>query len=492
MTAAPETQNQTQNQDQASARPRTTLPPAVRAAAPGGEPRRSVSQLRATDVYAMTGAAAAALALTWLLFARLLPFDGTVGFVVVAYSLFLGLYALLVSFDEDGPAVADRIAAAVVRSLGALLLSVLVFVVSYTLWEGRRALPHLNFFTEDMRLAGPLEPLSTGGIEHAIAGTLIEITIALIITVPVGLVCAVFLNEVPGRYARFVRTIVEAMTALPSIVAGLFVYATVILTLGFPESGFAAGLALSVMMLPIIIRASDVVLRLVPGTLREAAYAMGTSRWRTVWHVVLPTARSGLATAVILGTARGIGETSPVLITAGFGAEFNANAFSDPMVSLPLAALKLVESPEPNMIARGFGAAATLLVVVLALFVVARSIGGRGPGQLTRRQQHRRVLASRKDARRFGTRTHQGPGGGPAVTSPPAAGRLARMLRSPLGALFVRRGPVGAGRAVPRAPYGAGRAPRRSRTSIWPRAPYGAVRPRTSLRKPAQDPRSSS
>ncbi|MFD3312848.1 phosphate ABC transporter permease PstA [Streptomyces sp. NPDC058694] len=485
MTAAPETE--------IPARPRTTIPPAVRAAAPGGERRRSVAQLRASDVYAMAGAAAAALALTWLLFARLLPFNGAVGFVVVAYALFLGLYALLVSFDEDGPAVADRIAAAVVRSLGAVLLSVLVFVVSFTLWEGRKALPHLNFFTEDMRLAGPLEPLSTGGIKHAIAGTLIEITIALIITVPAGLVCAVFLNEVPGRFARFVRTIVEAMTALPSIVAGLFIYATVILTLGFPESGFAAGLALSVMMLPIIIRASDVVIRLVPGTLREAAYAMGTSRWRTVWHVVLPTARSGLATAVILGTARGIGETSPVLITAGFGAEFNANAFSDPMVSLPLAALKLVESPEPNMIARGFGAAATLLVVVLALFVVARSIGGRGPGQLTRRQQHRRVVASRKDARRFSARTQQGPPGvGLDVTSPPAAGRLARMLRVPLGALFVRRGPVGAGRAVPRAPYGAGRAPRRSRTSIQPSAPYGAVPPRISLRKSAQDPRSSS
>ena len=117
-------------------------------------------------------------------------------------------------------------------------------------------------------------------------------------------------------HARFVRTIVEAMTALPSIVAGLFVYTVLIVALGFPRSGFAAAMALSVMMLPIIARASDVVLRVVPGGLREASLALGASRWRTVWHVVLPTARPGLATAVILGLARGIGETAPVLIVS--------------------------------------------------------------------------------------------------------------------------------------------------------------------------------
>ena len=119
------------------------------------------------------------------------------------------------------------------------------------------------------------------------------------------------MTEVGGRFARVVRTVVEAMTALPSIVAGLFIYTVLILGLGFPRSGFAAAMALSVMMLPIIARASDVVLRVVPGGLREASLALGASRWRTVWHVVLPTARPGLATALILGVARGIGETSP-------------------------------------------------------------------------------------------------------------------------------------------------------------------------------------
>ncbi|MEU6518486.1 phosphate ABC transporter permease PstA [Streptomyces sp. NPDC046978] len=378
--------------------PATTLPGRSR---PRTESRRNLATLRATDVYAMLGAAAASLCITWLLFDRMLPFNGALGFVVIAYVLFLGLYALLVSFDEDGPAVRDRVAAAVVQSLGLVMLAVLAFVVVYTLYEGRDALPHLNFYAESMADAGPIEPLSVGGILHAIVGTLWQISIALVICIPAGLVCAVFLNEVPGAFSRFVRTIVEAMTALPSIVAGLFIYATFILALGFERSGLAAALAISVMMLPIIIRASDVVIRLVPGTLREASYALGTSRWRTVWHVVLPTSRSGLTTAIILGTARGVGETSPVLLTAGYTAELNVDPLHDPMVSLPLAAFELVKSPEPTYIARGFGTAAVLLVLVLVLFVMARVLGGRGPGQLTRRQEHRRVRASRHDAKRF-------------------------------------------------------------------------------------------
>ncbi|MFE4172282.1 phosphate ABC transporter permease PstA [Streptomyces sp. NPDC056909] len=413
MTLAPETP------PAVTAQRRTVLPASrPRPAEPAGERRRSLGLGRATDVYALLGAGAAAIGLTSLLFVWLLPFNGVVGFVCVGYAVFLALYALLVSFDEDAATVRDRLAGVFVRSMGLVLLTALVFVIVFTLWEGRKALPHLNFFTEDMKLSGPLEPLSVGGILHAVVGTLEQIGIALVLTVPAGLLCAVFLNEVPGRFARFVRTVVEAMTALPSIVAGLFIYATVILTLGTGRSGLAASLALAVMMLPIIIRASDVVIRLVPGTLREASYALGTSRWRTAWHVVLPTARSGLTTSVILGTARGVGETSPVLLTAGFSAEMNADPFDGSQVSLPLATFEFVKSPEPNMIARGFGTAATLMALVLLLFIIARIIGGRAPGQLTRRQTHRRVLASRRDAERFATRTRTGADGHkPAVPS---------------------------------------------------------------------------
>jgi phosphate transport system permease protein len=120
-----------------------------------------------------------------------------------------------------------------------------------------------------------------------------------------------------------------------------------------------------------------------------------------VWHVVLPTARSGLVTAVILGTARGIGETSPVLLTSGVTAVLNFNPFSGPMISLPLQVFDFVKSPEPNMIARGFGTAAVLLLLVLALFSVARLIGGRGPGQLSDRQRRRVLAESAGDLRRM-------------------------------------------------------------------------------------------
>jgi phosphate transport system permease protein len=365
------------------------------------EVRRSVHSVRPTDVLALLGALAAATGVTALLFTQLLPWSGMFGFLVVAFVVFIGVYALLVSMDETGPVVRDRIASVLLHSVAALMLTALVFVIAYTLWRGRRAVTHLNFFTQDMADAGPLQSLSVGGIWHAILGTLIMISIALAVTVPLGITCAVFLNEVPGAFARFVRTIVEAMTALPSIVAGLFIYATLILALGFEKSGLAAAIAISVEMLPIIVRAADVVLRLVPGTLREAAYGVGSSSWRAVWHVVLPTARSGLATAVILGTARGIGETAPVLLTAGFTPRSNVDPLHEPMVSLPLATLAFVKSGQPNMVSRGFGTAATLMVLVLLLFLVARVIGGRGAGQLSRRQTRRRVRASTRDSRRW-------------------------------------------------------------------------------------------
>jgi phosphate transport system permease protein len=281
------------------------------------------------------------------------------------------------------------------------MLAALVWVVLYTLYQGREALPHLNFFTQDMRDAGPLEPLTVGGILHAAVGTLEQIALALLITIPLGITCAVFLNELPGAFSRFVRTITEAMTALPSIVAGLFIYASLLIGLGYNRSGFAASLAISVMMLPIIIRASDVVIRVVPGNLREASLALGASQWRTVWHVLLPTARSGLATSVILGTARGVGETSPVLLTAGVTAELNANPFDSDQISLPLFVFNSVASPEPTMIARGFGAAAALMTLVLVLFVLGRVLGGRGPGQLSRGQRRRAARASRRDRRRI-------------------------------------------------------------------------------------------
>lgn len=364
-------------------------------------PRRAIRSTRLDDRFNVLGAAGAAIAIATLLFGWITPLSGAVGWVVIALVAFIGVYALLVGLSADRVEVIDRVMTVLFATAGTVLFGALVFVVAFTLVRGGEALPHPNFFVETMELAGPLDPLTVGGIGHAIVGTLIQISIALIVTIPLGITTALFLNEVGGRFARFVRTISDAMTALPSIVAGLFVYSAIVLLITHQRSGFAAAMAITVMMLPIVIRASDVVLRLVPGNLREAAYALGSSRWRTVWTVVLPTARSGLVTAVILGTARGIGETSPVLLTSGITSNLNLNPFSGPMISLPLQVFDFVKSPEPTMIARGFGAAAVLLLLVITLFAIARFIGGRGPGLLSPRQQRSVRDASIRDIQRI-------------------------------------------------------------------------------------------
>ncbi|UFS59212.1 phosphate ABC transporter permease PstA [Subtercola endophyticus] len=377
-------------------------------------PRRGVRESTLDERFNIIGALLAGPAIATVLFGWLTPLTGPVGWVVIAYLAFIGIYVLLVSLRADREEVKDRVLSVLLISAGVVLFSALVFVVVYTVSRGFEALLHVNFFTQTMQLAGPLDGLDVGGISHAIVGTLIQISIALIITVPLGITTAVFLNEIGGRFARFVRTISDAMTALPSIVAGLFVYAAVIQLITHQRSGFAAALAISVMMLPIMIRASDVVLRLVPGNLREASYALGSTRWHTVWSVVLPTARSGIVTAVILATARGIGETSPVLLTSGITAVMNVNPFEGPMISLPLQVFDFVKSPEPALIVRGFGTAAVLILLVLLLFVIARIIGGKGPGQLSDAQRRRASQRSMDDLQRITTKNYALPAPTPA------------------------------------------------------------------------------
>lgn len=338
------------------------------------EERRQLHGMRLRDMLTTATAAVSSITSAGFLF-TIAPLSGVITFVLIAYVLFLVFYALLTAIEDDREAIKDRLASVVVRSAAVVIFSTLVFIVFFTFGRGLEALLHWNFFTEDMTSAGPLDPLTKGGITHAIVGSLIQIGIALVITIPLGIITAVFLNEMPGKYSRFVRTMVEAMTALPSIVAGLFIYATAILMFGVEKSGFAASLAISVMMLPIMIRASDVVLRIVPGTLKEASLGLGAGAWKTAWMVTLPTARSGLTTAIILATARGVGETSPVLLTSGYTATLNTDPLHDSMVSLPLAIFQMVKSPEPTMIARGFGTAAVLMSLVLILFLLARILG---------------------------------------------------------------------------------------------------------------------
>ena len=385
----------------------------TRAAPPS---RRRLTGARLPDVLAVSGAAAAALATAAVLWTEIGPFTGIFGYVVVSWLLFVLLYAVLVALDENSTTMRDRVSAVVVHSLALLVLSALCLIVIYTFFRGAKALIHLNFYTQDLRSAGPLAPLSQGGLLHALVGTLIELSISVSIAVPLGLLAAVFMHEIPGPFSRFVRTIVQAMTALPDILAGLFIYATLILIFGLNLCGLAAGCALAVTIMPIICRAADVVLRLVPGGLTEASYALGSGQWRTVWYVTLPTARSGLTTAVILGAARAIGETSPVLLTAGATNYLNFNPAHGPMMSLPLLAYSLVTNPEPNYKIRAFGAAAVLMILVLLLFVVLRAVGGRGPGRLTNRQQRRRMAASRRDAERLSSRAAMHAAGGALPT----------------------------------------------------------------------------
>ena len=359
------------------------------AVAQGTERKVRIVRISPEGAATLGGAAVSALALVWVLYERVLPFSGVLGFWLCWYVVFLVLYGAIARMQWDWRDVVNRVTTVALATAGVLVLAVVLGTDLYTLARGAPSVFHVSYFTQSLAFAGPQSPLDVGGVAHAAIGTLEQIGLATLLSVPLAVATAVFLSEVGGALARPVRIIVEAMTALPDIIAGLFIYALFILTLGFQKSGLAASLALAVTMLPIIARASEVVLRLVPGTLREASLALGSSQWRTVWNVVLPTARPGLATAVVLGMARGIGETAPVLVVSGLTKEFNFNPLSGPQVSLPLFIYNYahIEGVTPQYIARAFGAGVALVVVVLVLFWLARRLGGSAPGELTRRQR---------------------------------------------------------------------------------------------------------
>ena len=351
-----------------------TLIPSYDEDAAPAVPRSSIGQASASERFDRYGGLVAGLGLTWLLTQRILPLDGVAWFLIMWFVTSVAMTVLVTLLTGSWTDVKDRVSAMVVTTgalvVGATLTSTIVFV----LVRGLKPLLHPNFYTQTMAGVGPRDPFSHGGILHAIVGTLIELALALAWSLPLGIGTAIFMTEVGGRFAKVVRTVVEAMTALPSIVAGLFIYSVFVVALGVPSSGLAASLAIGVMMLPIIARAADVVLRIVPGGLREAGLALGSSRWRVVWHVILPTARPGLATAVILGVARGIGETSPVLLTSGASSFLVTDPTGGVMNSLPLYVFTTVRSGEPAAITRAFAASTVLLGMVLTLFVIARLI----------------------------------------------------------------------------------------------------------------------
>ena len=355
-----------------------------------------IATVAAEDTLTLGGAAAGALGLTWVLYERVLPFTGALGFWLCWYAAFLVLYTAAAALQWRRLVVRDKVMAVAVASGGILACAVVAEQIGYSFVKGLPAISHWTFFTSTMAFAAPTSSLRVGGILHAAVGSLEQLGLATLFSVPLGITAALFLAEVGGRLERPVRTIVNAMTALPSIVAGLFIYAFAVLSLGLPECGLAAALAVAVVMLPTVTRAAEVVIRVVPGTLREASFALGASHWRTVCSVILPTARSGLVTAVTLAMARGIGETAPVLLTAGFTNELNPDPVHGWQATLPTFIITSVldDGQFPNFIARAFGAGFTLMLIVLILFTVARLIGGGAPGELTRRQRRRVARAA--------------------------------------------------------------------------------------------------
>jgi phosphate transport system permease protein len=355
-------------------------------------PRTSLGVLPLEYRFLSWGARFAALGLAWVIVERLLPIQGLGWLVVVAALCNLMLLAVGTLVIDSPIATADRVAQWLFSTGAMVVFLALGSTLAFVFKRGWPALHHWNFFTQTMHTTLPDAPYNQGGVLNSVVGTLIELGIAVAITLPLGVGTAVYLNEVGGRFARMIRTVVEAMTALPSIVAGLFIYSFWILALHQPRSGLAGALAIGVMMLPIVARASDVVLRVVPGNLREASFALGASRWRTIWHVVLPTARPGLATALILAVARGVGETSPVLIASGYATFMVANPTHGVMSSLPLSVYNSVIAPEPQAVVRGYATAAVLLILVLTLFVIARLLARPPSAKPSLRRRIRRSL----------------------------------------------------------------------------------------------------
>lgn len=221
-------------------------------------------------------------------------------------------------------------------------------------------------------LQGVLPEQFAGGIYHALYGTLVQAGVAAVLAVPLGLMAAVYLVEYGrGPLARATTFMVDVLAGVPSIVAALFVFSLWITTLGFEQSAFAVSLALVLLMLPVVVRSTEEMLKLVPDELREASYALGIPKWITILRVVVPTALPGIISGVLLSLARVIGETAPVLVLVGYSRAINFDVFHGNMASLPLLIYTELTNPQHAGFLRVWGAALTLIIVVAVLNVAA-------------------------------------------------------------------------------------------------------------------------
>lgn len=299
---------------------------------------------------------------------------GLVGSAIFSALVFVVVLPLWYLVVEGRRAAVDRLVTSLVW--GALLIA-LVPLVSLLYTVIRRGAPQLTgtFLGNDQFITALGQPV---GILHAIVGTIAITVTAALMSVPLGIFAAVYLIEYGdgSKLATAIRFLVDVMTGIPSIVAGLFAFSLFTLMFGPAyRSGFGGAVALSLLMVPIVVRSTEEMLRLVPNELREAAYALGTPKWRTIVKVVLPTALGGIVTGITLAVARVVGETAPLLLIAGLGTKVNWNVGSDFMTTLPVFVYtSQAKATEPDL-AAAWGAAFVLVLIVLVLNVIARIIG---------------------------------------------------------------------------------------------------------------------
>jgi phosphate transport system permease protein len=246
----------------------------------------------------------------------------------------------------------------------------LVWLLYTVVARGFRAILSSSWWTHS--LAGVLPEQVAGGIYHAIYGTIVQALIAAVLSVPLGVMAAVYLVEYgKGRLAKVTTFMVDILAGVPSIVAALFVFALWVTTLGLPQSAFAVSLALVLLMLPVVVRNTEEMLKLVPDELREASYALGIPKWKTILRVVIPTALPGIISGILLALARVMGETAPVLVLVGYSRSINFDVLDGNMASLPLLIYTELTNPEAAGALRVWGAALTLILLIALLYLLA-------------------------------------------------------------------------------------------------------------------------
>lgn len=264
-----------------------------------------------------------------------------------------------------------NLAATVLVTLAfAIAIVPLVWLLVTVVGQGFQAIVAENWWTNSLK--GVLPEEFRGGIYHALYGTFVQGLVCALIAVPLGIMAAVYLVEYGrGRLAKMTTFMVDILSGVPSIVAALFVFALWISAFGFPKSALAVSLALVLLMLPIVVRSTEEMLRLVPMELREASYALGIPKWKTIMKIVLPTAMSGIVTGIMLSLARVMGETAPVLVLVGYSRSINFDVFDGNMASLPLLIYNELNNPEAAGAQRVWGAALTLVIVIMFFNLLA-------------------------------------------------------------------------------------------------------------------------